>query len=644
MRTDAKHNFITQGSILAITGIVCRLIGMLYRIPLIDVIGTQGNGYYTSAYSIYNILLILSSYSLPTAISKVISVRLAHGRYDDVRMTLRVAFIYATLVGGLMCGIMFFFAHPIAVAMNKPFTEYALRTLAPTVWVMAYLGVLRGYFQGTGDMVPTAVSQIFEQVVNAVVSIVMAMLLFNYGLRANLVYNSTEYSYAMGAAGGTIGTGAGALVALLFFILLMLLYGRLPAGNGDEWGEARNAVSVSAGEPEAYPDDEEDVQANVSSRAVSRRRGNRVRSAALSFESLTDDDTGSAATRNAGRNAARRPRSRGRNGGAQVTGSARNAARGFKRETAGQIAVVLLITLLPILLSSTVYNISTVLDDFLFSRMMGTFGLAGSVVFLWGVFGEYRILFNIPVAMANSLSSSVIPSLTNAVAERNQRLVVQKIKLSQQFVMLISMPAAVGLFVLAEPICSLLFSGQDNTMLIQVLRRGAFPIILFSLSTITNGILQGLGYLSEPLRNAVIALILHVASLIGFMYVQHDIHAVIYANAVFALIVCVLNSFCMHRHVPYTLSKWKTFGVPFIASCIMGVVVFFVYFAMKGLLPAGFSDRKAGLALMIVVCIGIAILAYFPALIVLRAFNKEELLEMPMGLRLYKVLHRLGML
>ena len=98
MKNDIKtRNFITQGSILAITGIVCRIIGMLYRIPLMYVIGTEGNGYYTSAYSIYNILLILSSYSLPTAISKVISVRLARERYEDVKNVLRVAFIYATL-------------------------------------------------------------------------------------------------------------------------------------------------------------------------------------------------------------------------------------------------------------------------------------------------------------------------------------------------------------------------------------------------------------------------------------------------------------------------------------------------------------------------------------------------------------------
>ena len=181
MNNDIRtRNFITQGSILAITGIICRIIGMLYRIPLIDVIGTQGNGYYTSAYSIYNILLILSSYSLPTAISKIISVRLAKDRFDDVRNVLRVAFLYATVIGGAMCFVMYYGSVPLAAFMEKPFCEYVLKTLAPTIWIMAYLGVLRGYFQGSGNMVPTAVSQILEQIVNAFVSIVMTIMHFDY--------------------------------------------------------------------------------------------------------------------------------------------------------------------------------------------------------------------------------------------------------------------------------------------------------------------------------------------------------------------------------------------------------------------------------------------------------------------------------
>ena len=75
-RKQKAANFVIQGSILAMAGIVVRIIGMLYRMPLNDIIGKQGNGYYTSAFNVYNILLILSSYSMPVAVSKMISARL----------------------------------------------------------------------------------------------------------------------------------------------------------------------------------------------------------------------------------------------------------------------------------------------------------------------------------------------------------------------------------------------------------------------------------------------------------------------------------------------------------------------------------------------------------------------------------------
>ncbi len=566
-----KRNFITQGSILAITGIICRIIGMLYRIPLIQVIGTEGNGYYTSAYSIYNILLILSSYSLPTAISKVISVRLSKERYSDVKNVLRVAFVYATIIGAVMCAVMYFGAAPIALFMEKPFCQYALRTLAPTIWIMAYLGVLRGYFQGTGNMVPTAISQVLEQIINAAVSIVMAILLFDYGAKANLLYESTEYSFAYGAAGGTVGTGAGALIALLFFILLMVLYGRLPEEKFMSY----------------VPSDTERIRSGTYTRASARTR---------------------------------------------------------KREPVGHIAGVLILTILPILISSTVYNISTVLDDFIFSRVMATIGYAESVVFLWGVFGEYRILFNIPVAMANSMSSSVIPSLTNAVSDRDKRLVVQKIKLSIQFVMIISMPAAAGLFFLAQPICNLLFSGKDNMLLINVLRVGCPAIVLFSQSTITNGILQGLGYLSAPLKNAFLALIIHVIALMALLFVMPNIYSVILANTVFAFIVCLLNSFVMHSHVRYRLRTYKTYAAPLIASIIMGIVTYGVSMFLLNIFPENISSGRLGLAFTVCVCIIIAIPVYFALLVWLKAFTRAELLEMPMGARIYRFLRRLSLM
>ena len=213
-RKQKAANFVIQGSILAMAGIVVRIIGMLYRMPLNDIIGKQGNGYYTSAFNVYNILLILSSYSMPVAVSKMISARLARGEHRNCSRILKAALIYATAVGGIAAVVLWFGADLFAQLIKTPFSRYALKTLAPTIWIMAYLGVLRGYFQGTGTMVPTAVSQILEQIVNAVVSVVAAGILFGVGTSINAAQGAKDYSYALGAAGGTIGTGAGAYIKM----------------------------------------------------------------------------------------------------------------------------------------------------------------------------------------------------------------------------------------------------------------------------------------------------------------------------------------------------------------------------------------------------------------------------------------------
>ena len=215
-------NFIIQGTILAAAGIIVRLIGMLYRIPLANILGDEGNGYYSSAFTIYSILLIVSSYSLPTAVSKMIATKNARKEYRNSVRILKAALFYGTVVGGIGAAVLWFGADFFATRfLNMPYTRYALKTLAPTIWVIAYLGVFRGYFQGLGTMIPTALSQIFEQIINAVISIVAAERLFNAGLKANLVHETTEFSFAFGAAGGTIGTGAGAVAGLLFLLFLM---------------------------------------------------------------------------------------------------------------------------------------------------------------------------------------------------------------------------------------------------------------------------------------------------------------------------------------------------------------------------------------------------------------------------------------
>ena len=543
----AGSNFIIQGSILAIAGIIVRLIGMLYRIPLANYIGDEGNGYYSAAYNIYSIMLILSSYSLPVAVSKMVSARLARGQYRNARKILRAALFYATIVGGVgFCALWFgsgFFAEHV---IKMPYSAYALKVLAPTVWIMAYLGVLRGFFQGHSTMVPTAVSQIFEQIVNAVISLLAAKSLFDLGVKSNLVYGSTEYSYAFGAAGGALGTGAGALTALILFVGLYLMY-----------------------------------------RPKMKRRIRKE--------------------------------------------------QGTSAESYGMITSTLFLTVVPIIVSSSLYNSSTVIDNVLFGQVMTGLGEAKQIASQWGIYsGKYHLLFNIPVAVANSLSSSLIPTLSRAVAEKDRKQTLNRIASAIRFSMIIAIPSAVGLAVLAAPISNLLFPGRDNTDLIKMTCYGSSAVVVYSLSTVTNAVLQGINRMKTPIRNAGISLVLHTVILFVMLrYLHMGIYGVLYANILFALFICILNARSIARFKRYRQEVKKTFLTPMVASAVMGAAAFGVYRAAYSVFGNLIST---GISVLVAVAV------YFVLLILLKGVDAQELRSMPGGTRLSGLARKLHLM
>ncbi|MBP5385217.1 MAG: oligosaccharide flippase family protein, partial [Lachnospiraceae bacterium] len=289
-------NFIIQGGILAITGIISRLIGLLYRMPLQRTIGDAGMGYYAAAFQIYSIMLIISSYSLPTAVSKLVAARIARGHFRNARKIYRGALMFALLSGGATGLIVLFGADSLAGSvMSLPKSAIALRMLAPTLLVVALMGVIRGYFQGMGSMMPTAFSQLVEQIVNAIVSVIAAIVLFSYGERVAALLHEPEFAPAWGAAGGTLGTGAGALAGLLILAFMLVSHNR------------------------SY-----------------------------------------------NRNISKDPQK--------------------STEEYGKIFRVLILTILPIILSTTIYNISDTLDQCIFNYIMDQKSLLAQKAEMWGIF------------------------------------------------------------------------------------------------------------------------------------------------------------------------------------------------------------------------------------------------------------------
>lgn len=541
-------SFVVQGSILAAAGIIVRLIGLLYRIPMTNIIGDEGMGYYSTAFNVYNIVLILSSYSLPLAVSKLVSTRLAKGQFRNASRVLWAAMVYATCAGGVACGVVWHFGSFFADTVFKtPFCVYALRTLAPTIWIMAYLGVLRGYFQGHGTMIPTAVSQIFEQIVNAVISVTAAGVLFKVGLDSNRVFETTGYPEAFGAAGGTIGTGAGALTALLFMLFLFAVY-----------------------------------------RPFMKKK-------------IRRDRQGS-------------------------------------RESYGHITGVFFMTVMPVILSSAVYNINAVVDNSLMAYGMDALGRGEEFLALWGIYNnKYLLLVHVPLAMANALSSSLIPSLAAAVARKQRGEAIRKTGMAIRFSMMIAIPAAVGLTVLAEPVNRLLFHSGDTAEAVKMMVWGSSAVVFLSLSTVMNAILQGLGHMNLPVRHAAAALVLHVAALYVMLMVLHwGIYSVLFANILFAVIICLLNWFSIRRILHYRQELKRTFILPFAASAVMGAAAYGCYQGLSRLLGSN-GIAAAGSILAGVLVYGILLLK-------IGGVEAQELQTMPGGARLLRAARRLRIL
>ena len=139
-KSETGKNFLVQGSILAIAGVITKIIGAVYRIPLVNILGDKGMGYYGVAFQIYAIALTLTSYSLPLAVSKLVSARLATGQYKNAYRVFRGAMTFAIAAGGIVGAIIFFGADFIASnLMAMKMSALALRVLAPCILIVAIL-------------------------------------------------------------------------------------------------------------------------------------------------------------------------------------------------------------------------------------------------------------------------------------------------------------------------------------------------------------------------------------------------------------------------------------------------------------------------------------------------------------------------
>ncbi len=537
---EKQASFITQGIILAAASVIVRLIGLIYRIPLANTIGDDGLGAYSNAFEVYNIALLLSTYSIPTAISKLISEREDKKEYGNSYHLLQVGLVFAAILGFLASLLLFVGADFIAEHIFKEAdlsTAIPLKVLAPTIFVFSIMGVIRGFFQGKHTVIPTSVSQILEQIVNAVVSVVAAKMLISH-------FSASEKISAYGAAGGTLGTLCGALTALVFLGFVFLSY---------------------------YP--------------YLKRR-------------VQKDKIGA-------------------------------------YEDRAFLLRILLLTTVPIILNQTVYSISSFLDSVLMNQIFDYKGVEELVRrTMFGRYsGKYRLMTNVPIAIASSIGMATLPSIVQAFTQKNQELLHGRIAQAIKLNMLIAFPCAGGMAVLAAPIMQFVFgdTGEALTMTSRMMYIGAASIIFFAYSTATNSILQGVNKMRVPVIHGVISLAFYlVLDVVLLMFTPLGVYSLVIGNMVFPLIISILNWRKLKKETGYLQELDRTFLRIGLCTVFMAVLSLLIYRGMHFI-------TKGSNAISLCVAIALAMIIYFVMLIMFRAVTEEELYDMPMGARLVRI-------
>lgn len=539
-KKENNNTLVKNATFLMVAALISKIIGMLYKSPLTTLIGRESFACFQFAQNAYFILLMIASFSIPQAVSKIMSERIAFKRYRDAQRVFKGALLYAVIAGGI-AALVCIFGASILVPDNMANARLALQMLAPTIFVSGILGVFRGYFQAYRNMLPTSISQILEQIAVATVALLASGFMVHHFANAG-----EDTLQRWSAAGATMGTGAGVCTAFLFMLFVY----------------------------------------RVNHKTIAKKIKNDRVSVNESYRSI--------------------------------------------------MKIILLIAA-PIILSAFIYNVNGYINGVMYTSILGWKGVPNSLVKQnYAEYGFFMTLINIPLTLASTAPTSMMPEVSAQYAIGDLEETKRKIDQATWIAMLISIPASVGLAVLAQPVTRLIFPSTEGVAG-QLMVIGVITVILNSTSNISNGVLQAIGKANIPMINAAISLEVDIVFLaLVLVFTNMGIYAVVLAMVVYALVMCVLNDRALKKYLGYK-NPWRSaYFVPILASIPMGIVAVVVYKLVYVVIGSNFISLIPSIALAMVV--------YFVGYLVVAKPKKEDLAALPGGTRLAQVAQKLKIL
>ena len=617
-RTSKPNTFFGGAAILAVGILVVKLIGMFYKIPLLNIIGEQGSADFNNAYNIYSVLLTISTAGLPVAVSKLVSEADALGRRNQVRRTFRLALALFLILGVLSFLVMFFGSEQLAGLMNDSMAAPGIRALAPAVICVGCLSAFRGYAQGHGNMTPTAVSQIIEA---------LCKLTVGLGLAYWLVGHGADASHA--AAGAITGVTVGTIVALAYMLM--------------------NFLITRSQEPQ-LADDRPDEPATILKHLLMIAVPITISSSMVGIVTVIDTSLVQGQLQRALLEN-------------QDTWtlyqdfvdftSLKEALSAWQAALPDGSAVSMSLLDQYAAQAEALRDQQSALTDLQSASLELHAALENISRTLYGNYSGALNIYNLPTSLMAAVTAAVIPAVSGALARRDRRGAGRITGSALRISALAACPMAVGLFVLGEPIMALIFPNLNPQLAGPLLSTLGLATLFVCMMLVCNSILQAHGFVSLPVIIMVAGGVVKIITNYNVVIQPTiGIYGAPMGNILCFALCMTLDLVVMSRVIPRRPKYIQVFAKPLAASALMGLGAWAVHGLMSKLFEAtgifmsadpvthevlGLS--RTGNAAATLLAILVAVVIYGVLVIALRAITKDDLMLMPKGEKIARMLH-----
>ena len=591
MAAAKPNTFFGGAAILAMGILVVKVIGLFYKIPLVNIIGSEGSADFNNAYNIYSVLLTISTAGLPVAVSKMVSEANALGRQNQVHKVFRLSLAAFLTLGVVSFLIMYFGSEQLAGMMHDSLAAAGIRALAPAVICVGCLSAFRGYAQGHGNMTPTAVSQILEALCKLVIGLGLAYWLVRAGQPSHVA-----------AAGAITGVTVGTILALAYMIF--------------------NFVSTRMRE-EKDTQDAPDSARRILSTLMKIAIPITISSSMVGIVTVIDS--------------------------ALVQGQIQKVLISDPDSWALYQQVV---DFVPLEAARDAWQqaVSSGAAAEAVSQLYGAVELAAENISrsLYGNYSGALTIYNLPLSLMAAITASVIAAVSAALARRDRRGAARITGSALRITALLAFPMGVGLFVLGTPIIRLIFPELDASVAGPLLSTLGIASIFVCLMLVCNSVLQAHGFINLPVVIMALGGVVKIVTNYNLVAVPTiGISGAPVGNVLCFGLCMVLDLVVIARVIHGRPDYLPLLAKPAAAAGVMGLGAWAVYGLLSKLLSyeevtqAGETIQtlgKTGNGIAVMGAILIAVIIYAVLVVALRAISREDLSLMPKGDKIAKIL------